>query len=142
MIHCMLPVAVARSFSGGIAVRYALPVLWIMSYFRITAAHSRRAFKVWLTSEQHRERSVISTISLIGTARRPAVGGVLYQMYQDIYQGSMHWSSYSAASCLTLSANKGLTAQSTYQICYIAGSGLRPKLQSRSRGFSLPFLDD
>ena len=30
---CMLPVTVARSSSGGVAIRYVLPVLWTTSYF-------------------------------------------------------------------------------------------------------------
>ena len=29
---CVLPTAVARSFSGGVAIRYVLPVLWMRSY--------------------------------------------------------------------------------------------------------------
>ena len=29
----MLPVAVARSSSGGVVIRYVLPVLWMMPYF-------------------------------------------------------------------------------------------------------------
>jgi len=33
---CMLPITVTRSSSGGIAVRYALPVLWITLYLHIT----------------------------------------------------------------------------------------------------------
>ena len=33
---CMLPMAVARSFSGGVVIRYVLPVLWMTSYLRIT----------------------------------------------------------------------------------------------------------
>jgi len=28
---CMLPMAVARSFTGGVVIRYILPVLWITS---------------------------------------------------------------------------------------------------------------
>jgi len=29
---CLLPVAVARSPSGGLVIRYILPVLWLTSY--------------------------------------------------------------------------------------------------------------
>jgi len=29
---CMLPMAVARSFSGGVVIRYIFPVLWMTSY--------------------------------------------------------------------------------------------------------------
>ena len=29
---CMLPISVARSSSGGIALRYVMPVLWMTSY--------------------------------------------------------------------------------------------------------------
>jgi len=32
---CMLPVAVARSFSGGVVIRYVLPVLWITSHLLV-----------------------------------------------------------------------------------------------------------
>ena len=32
---CRLPLPVARSSSGGIAVHYVLPVLWMTSYFSI-----------------------------------------------------------------------------------------------------------
>ena len=31
-ILCMLPTSVARSFCGGVAIRYVLPVLWVMPY--------------------------------------------------------------------------------------------------------------
>jgi len=37
---CVLPVAVARSFSGGVAISYALPVLWMTSYLRISQGSS------------------------------------------------------------------------------------------------------
>jgi len=30
---CMLPMAIAQSFSGSILICYVLPVLWMMSYF-------------------------------------------------------------------------------------------------------------
>jgi len=33
---CMLPMAVARSFSGGVVIRYVLPVLWMTSYLNIS----------------------------------------------------------------------------------------------------------
>jgi len=33
---CMLPVAVARSSSGGVVIRYVLPVLWMTSYLLIS----------------------------------------------------------------------------------------------------------
>lgn len=33
-----VPVTVARSFSGGVAISYELPVLWMMSYFPRMAA--------------------------------------------------------------------------------------------------------
>ena len=29
---CVLPMAVARSSSGGVVIRYVLPVLWMTSY--------------------------------------------------------------------------------------------------------------
>jgi len=32
----VLPVAMAQSFSGGVAVRYVLPVLWMASCFHTT----------------------------------------------------------------------------------------------------------
>jgi len=32
---CMLPVAVARSSSGIVAIRYVLPVLWMTCFFSI-----------------------------------------------------------------------------------------------------------
>ena len=32
---CILSMALARSLSGGIAIRYVLPVLWMTSYFSI-----------------------------------------------------------------------------------------------------------
>jgi len=33
---CMLPVALVRSFSDGVAIRYVLPVLWMTSCFHTT----------------------------------------------------------------------------------------------------------
>ena len=39
-ILCMLPMAVARSSSGGVAIRYVLPVLWMTSYLRISQGSS------------------------------------------------------------------------------------------------------
>ena len=33
---CMLAMAEARFFSGGVAIRYVLPVLWMTSYWRIS----------------------------------------------------------------------------------------------------------
>ena len=45
------PVAVARSFSGGVAIRYVLPVLWITSRFavvgRMALAALRHRGGVW-----------------------------------------------------------------------------------------------
>jgi len=35
-ISCTLPTAVARSSSGGVVIRYVLPVLWMTSYLRIS----------------------------------------------------------------------------------------------------------
>jgi len=32
----MLPMAVARSFSGGVVIRYVFPVLWMTSYVYIS----------------------------------------------------------------------------------------------------------
>jgi len=32
-VLCMLPIAIAQSFSGSILIRYVLPVLWMTSYF-------------------------------------------------------------------------------------------------------------
>jgi len=37
-IACMLIVAVAQTFSGGFAIRYVLPVLWMMSCFHIVGS--------------------------------------------------------------------------------------------------------
>jgi len=37
---CTLPMAVARSSSGGVAIRYVLPVLWMTSYLRISRGSS------------------------------------------------------------------------------------------------------
>ena len=37
---CMLPMSVARSYSGGVATRYVLPVLWMTSYLRISQGSS------------------------------------------------------------------------------------------------------
>ena len=34
-MQCMLPMSVARSFSGGVAIRYVLPVLRMTSYLHI-----------------------------------------------------------------------------------------------------------
>jgi len=34
-IFCALPMSMARSSSGGVAIRYVLPVLWMMSYLYI-----------------------------------------------------------------------------------------------------------
>ena len=33
---CSLPMAVARSFSGGVMIRYVLPVLWMTSHLLIS----------------------------------------------------------------------------------------------------------
>ena len=38
---CTLPMAVARYFSGGVALRYVLPVLWMTSYFSRSATVRR-----------------------------------------------------------------------------------------------------
>ena len=38
---CMLPVAVARSFSGGVVIRYVLPVLWITLHLHVYAKVAR-----------------------------------------------------------------------------------------------------
>jgi len=35
-VLCMLPMAVARSYSGGVVIRYVLPVLWKRSYLLIS----------------------------------------------------------------------------------------------------------
>ena len=35
-ISCMLPMAVTRSSSDGVLMRYVLPVLWITSYLLIS----------------------------------------------------------------------------------------------------------
>jgi len=48
-IFCMLPIAVARSSLGVVAIRYVLPVLWMTSYFlsiiKLTyLPHSRTEF--------------------------------------------------------------------------------------------------
>ena len=32
---CMLPMAVARSCSGGVVIRYVFPVLWTTSYLHV-----------------------------------------------------------------------------------------------------------
>ena len=40
---CMLPVVVARSFSDGVAICYALPVLWMTSCFHTTTANTALA---------------------------------------------------------------------------------------------------
>ena len=37
---CMSPMAVARSSSGGVAIRCVLPVLWMTSYLRISQGSS------------------------------------------------------------------------------------------------------
>jgi len=49
-------VAVPRSSSGGVAIRYVLPVLWIASYFHAWASWQRM---------QHQRRSQLSTIALL-----------------------------------------------------------------------------
>ena len=36
---CILPVAMARFFSDGVAIRYLLPVLWLTSCFQIIAQY-------------------------------------------------------------------------------------------------------
>jgi len=38
---CLLPIAVARSFSGGVAIRYVLPVSWMTSCVYIMAGYMR-----------------------------------------------------------------------------------------------------
>ena len=37
---CMLRMAVARFSSGGVVIRYVLPVLWITSYLQISCSTS------------------------------------------------------------------------------------------------------
>ena len=39
---CVLPMAVARSSSGGVVMRYVLPVLWVTSYLHIRLLAARR----------------------------------------------------------------------------------------------------
>ena len=44
ILLCMLPAAVARSFSDGVAINYVLPVLWMTSYFHVMAYGTSCAF--------------------------------------------------------------------------------------------------
>ena len=39
---CMLPMTVAWSFSGGVVIRYVLPVLWMTSFLLISHVAQRR----------------------------------------------------------------------------------------------------
>jgi len=39
---CMLHIAIARSYSGGVAIRSVLPVLWMMPCLHIMAKNRRR----------------------------------------------------------------------------------------------------
>ena len=39
---CRSPVAVARSFSGGVAIRYVLPVLWMTSGLAVMGGMAMR----------------------------------------------------------------------------------------------------
>ena len=36
IFFCVLPMAVAQSSSGGVMIRYVLPVLWMTSYLLIS----------------------------------------------------------------------------------------------------------
>jgi len=65
IITIMLPMSVARSTSGGVAICYVLPVLWIPSCLHILARigdAKRRAFKV---TAANRGWSLIFTIALL-----------------------------------------------------------------------------
>ena len=41
-VFCMLPMTVARSFSGGVVIRHVLPVLWMTSCLLISKVARRR----------------------------------------------------------------------------------------------------
>jgi len=41
---CLLPVAVARSFSDGTVIRYVLPILWVASCFHSVDFIVRRVY--------------------------------------------------------------------------------------------------
>jgi len=86
---CMLPMAAAWSSSGGVAIRYILPVLWMTSHFHIYCAScvvvvkrrcntsiianiSTKFGSTTKTSKQlpwvaHRGRNLISTIDFVNS---------------------------------------------------------------------------
>ena len=51
---CLLLAAVARSSSGGVAIRYVLPVLWITSYVHAKIRNRRREKQHILNVNQQR----------------------------------------------------------------------------------------
>ena len=55
---CILPMCVARFFSGGVAICYVLSVLWMTSCLYIMARNRRRE---WLNKEQHGFNTVACT---------------------------------------------------------------------------------
>jgi len=49
-VLCMLPMTVARSFSGDVAIRYVLPVLWMTSHVCTAVAKNWRQESAYINS--------------------------------------------------------------------------------------------
>ena len=50
---CVLPTAVSRSSSGGVATRYVFPVLWLTSFLHVNKRREKGVYSNWLDSGQH-----------------------------------------------------------------------------------------
>ena len=61
---CLLPTVVARSSSGGIAIRYVLPVLWMASYLRIiSCVKARRYIRLQRVTTPRRRAQANATVA-------------------------------------------------------------------------------
>jgi len=64
MFLWLLPMAMAQSFSGGVVIRYVLPILWMTSCFHIMARnrqHEKGMYSKWLNMGQHIFDTVVYT---------------------------------------------------------------------------------
>jgi len=68
---CMSIVAVARSFSGGVAIRYVFPVLWMTSCFHIMGAMAHLTYAYRLTRQRFYIDQVTKEQQLKVTPREP-----------------------------------------------------------------------
>ena len=59
-VLCLLPVAMARSCSGGVVIRYVLPVLWMTSYLLINQGSPRYDTRCYFNVRSKADMSQLS----------------------------------------------------------------------------------